>query len=167
MSPAAPPPGVPRRSVVNCRKPRHLTNIPARTNFGYGRTSDRLCGCHGNDPHHASQTAVRGTARTVFAEDRRIPHLQQFRTACSFVRGAPGRTLWTVRRGRYDSRECNAGLDVGAHRTRCATPAWTFVAAAHAATMAGLIPFFVDVDADTWAVDPEGIAASIAGAPAE
>ena len=51
--------------------------------------------------------------------------------------------------------------------TLCAIPAWTFVASAHAATMAGLIPYFVDVDADTWAVDPEGIAASIAGAPAE
>src|ERR1700730_4022064 len=28
----------------------------------------------------------------------------------------------------------------------CAIPAWTFAATAHAATLAGLIPYFVDVD---------------------
>jgi dTDP-4-amino-4,6-dideoxygalactose transaminase len=50
--------------------------------------------------------------------------------------------------------------------TLCAMPAWTFIASAHAATMAGLIPYFVDVDADTWAVDPEGVADAIAAAPA-
>lgn len=38
--------------------------------------------------------------------------------------------------------------------TLCAMPAWTFVASAHAATLAGLIPFFVDVDPDTWAIAP-------------
>jgi dTDP-4-amino-4,6-dideoxygalactose transaminase len=50
--------------------------------------------------------------------------------------------------------------------TLCAIPAWTFIASAHAATMAGLVPYFVDVDADSWAVDPEKIAGAIAGAPA-
>jgi dTDP-4-amino-4,6-dideoxygalactose transaminase len=49
----------------------------------------------------------------------------------------------------------------------CAIPAWTFVASAHAAAMAGLIPFFIDVDADTWALDPERIADVIASAPGE
>src|ERR1700675_4109710 len=29
--------------------------------------------------------------------------------------------------------------------TLCAIPAWTFVATAHAATMAGLVPYFIDV----------------------
>ena len=51
--------------------------------------------------------------------------------------------------------------------TFCAIPAWSFVASAHAAAMAGLIPYFVDVDADTWAIDPESIADVITGAPAE
>lgn len=56
----------------------------------------------------------------------------------------------------------------GARRgTLCAMPAWTFVASAHAATLAGLIPFFVDVDADTWATDPQCVADAIAGAPGE
>lgn len=51
--------------------------------------------------------------------------------------------------------------------TLCALPAWTFVASAHAAMMAGLIPFFVDVDPDTWALDPEKIGEAIVGAPAK
>src|SRR5689334_4622415 len=48
----------------------------------------------------------------------------------------------------------------------CAMPAWTFVASAHAAVMAGLIPYFVDVDAKTWALDPAAVGATIARAPA-
>lgn len=51
--------------------------------------------------------------------------------------------------------------------TLCMIPAWTFVASAHAAAIAGLIPFFVDVDADTWALDPERILDAIAAAPGE
>src|SRR6202521_16823 len=51
--------------------------------------------------------------------------------------------------------------------TLCAIPAWTFIASAHAAMMAGLIPYFVDVDENTWAVDPESITDVIARAPAE
>src|SRR5256885_1617894 len=39
--------------------------------------------------------------------------------------------------------------------TLCVMPAWTFVASAHAAVIAGLIPYFVDVDAATWALDVE------------
>jgi dTDP-4-amino-4,6-dideoxygalactose transaminase len=51
--------------------------------------------------------------------------------------------------------------------TLCAMPAWTFVASAHAALIAGLTPYFVDVDPDTWALDADRIAAAIADAPAE
>jgi dTDP-4-amino-4,6-dideoxygalactose transaminase len=50
--------------------------------------------------------------------------------------------------------------------TLCVMPAWTFVASAHAATMAGLTPYFIDVDKDSWALDPESIANAIAAAPA-
>ena len=49
--------------------------------------------------------------------------------------------------------------------TLCAIPAWTFIASAQSAVMAGLVPYFVDVDAETWAADPDTIAAMIAGAP--
>lgn len=50
--------------------------------------------------------------------------------------------------------------------TLCAMPAWTFVASAHAAGMAGLVPFFVDVDPETWAVDASKLLDEIARAPA-
>src|SRR3954454_6333087 len=33
--------------------------------------------------------------------------------------------------------------------TLCAMPAWTFIASAHAAVLAGLVPYFVDVDPKT------------------
>src|SRR6266404_3988864 len=49
--------------------------------------------------------------------------------------------------------------------TLCAMPAWTFIASAQSALMAGLIPYFVDVDIEAWAADPETIAAAIAEAP--
>ena len=47
----------------------------------------------------------------------------------------------------------------------CAIPAWTFAATAHAATFAGLIPYFIDVDPDTWALDPNAIVDEISRAP--
>ena len=50
--------------------------------------------------------------------------------------------------------------------TLCAMPAWTFVASAQAAVMAGLVPYFVDVDRDTWAVDPDKLSDALAQAPA-
>jgi dTDP-4-amino-4,6-dideoxygalactose transaminase len=50
--------------------------------------------------------------------------------------------------------------------TLCAMPAWTFIASAHAATMAGLIPYFVDVDRETWALDAQTVADLISDAPA-
>lgn len=39
-----------------------------------------------------------------------------------------------------------------------AIPAWTFVATAHAVTQAGLRPWFVDVDPDSWMMRPDAIA---------
>ena len=49
--------------------------------------------------------------------------------------------------------------------TLCAVPAWTFVATAHAVTQAGLIPWFVDVDVDTWMLDAEATRVALARAP--
>lgn len=51
--------------------------------------------------------------------------------------------------------------------TLCMMPAWTFVASAHAAVMAGFVPYFVDVSPLTWALDVEKIGDEIARAPAE
>lgn len=49
--------------------------------------------------------------------------------------------------------------------TLCAVPAWTFIATAHAVAQAGLVPWFVDVDADTWMLDAEATRAALARAP--
>ena len=47
----------------------------------------------------------------------------------------------------------------------CAMPSWTFAATAHAARVAGLEPFFVDVDRESWALRPEWVAAMLGTAP--
>jgi dTDP-4-amino-4,6-dideoxygalactose transaminase len=50
--------------------------------------------------------------------------------------------------------------------TLCVIPAWTFVASAHAAKLAGLTPYFIDVEKESWALDPQATVEAIAGAPA-
>jgi dTDP-4-amino-4,6-dideoxygalactose transaminase len=47
----------------------------------------------------------------------------------------------------------------------CAMPAWTFVASAHAALDAGLVPWFLDVDPATWMLDPDAVVGALARAP--
>ena len=49
----------------------------------------------------------------------------------------------------------------------CAVPSWTFVATVHAVLQAGLTPWFVDVDPETWMLDPVHLQSRLAGAPAE
>jgi dTDP-4-amino-4,6-dideoxygalactose transaminase len=49
----------------------------------------------------------------------------------------------------------------------CVMPSWTFVATAHAAIQAGLTPWFVDVDPDSWMLEPQSVRAVVAGAPGE
>jgi dTDP-4-amino-4,6-dideoxygalactose transaminase len=51
--------------------------------------------------------------------------------------------------------------------TLCVLPAWTFIASVQAAMMAGLTPFFVDVDARTWALEPAATRDAVSSAPAE
>lgn len=51
--------------------------------------------------------------------------------------------------------------------TLCVLPAWTFVASPQAVCRAGLVPYFIDVDPATWALDPSVIHASLRDAPAE
>ena len=48
----------------------------------------------------------------------------------------------------------------------CAMPAWTFVASAQAAVLAGLVPYFVDVDPETWALDATTMRDEVKRAPA-
>lgn len=51
-----------------------------------------------------------------------------------------------------------------AGRPLCLMPSWTFVATAHAAERAGLQPFFLDVDPQTWALTPNIVRAAPWGA---
>ena len=51
--------------------------------------------------------------------------------------------------------------------TLCVIPAWTFVASPQAAMLAGLVPYFVDVDPRTWALEPDAVDDIIASAPGE
>jgi dTDP-4-amino-4,6-dideoxygalactose transaminase len=44
-------------------------------------------------------------------------------------------------------------------------PAWTFVATAHAAVSAGLVPYFLDVEPSTWTLDPCALSKEIGRAP--
>jgi dTDP-4-amino-4,6-dideoxygalactose transaminase len=45
--------------------------------------------------------------------------------------------------------------------TLCLMPAWTFAASGHAAVAAGLLPHFLDVDADDWCLQPETVFAAV------
>ncbi|MBR45936.1 MAG: hypothetical protein CMM31_05565, partial [Rhodospirillaceae bacterium] len=49
--------------------------------------------------------------------------------------------------------------------TLCMMPAWTFSGRAHAAREAGLIPYFVDVSPESWALSPEISGAALREAP--
>jgi dTDP-4-amino-4,6-dideoxygalactose transaminase len=46
-----------------------------------------------------------------------------------------------------------------------ALPAYTFVATAHAVIAAGLVPWFLDVEAGDWMLSPETVSAALASAP--
>jgi dTDP-4-amino-4,6-dideoxygalactose transaminase len=48
----------------------------------------------------------------------------------------------------------------------CAIPAWTFVASVHAALIAGLVPYFIEVEVETGALDAEKLVDALAQAPA-
>ena len=56
------------------------------------------------------------------------------------------------------------GIEPG-DKTLCLMPSWTFIATACAAWQAGMIPYFVDVDPRTWALDPDAVISEIIGAP--
>lgn len=45
--------------------------------------------------------------------------------------------------------------------TFCVMPSWTFAATAAAAIEAGLIPYFVDIDAASWCLEPEAVIAQL------
>jgi dTDP-4-amino-4,6-dideoxygalactose transaminase len=47
----------------------------------------------------------------------------------------------------------------------CLVPSWTFTATPHAARAAGLIPWFIDVDRRTWALNPDHVTETLKRMP--
>jgi dTDP-4-amino-4,6-dideoxygalactose transaminase len=80
--------------------------------------------------------------------------------------GVPDQSVTTVANGTL-----GLALALAAQEARpgtlCVVPAWTFIASAQAAILAGLVPFFVDVDPLTWALDPYAVTDIIEHAPGE
>jgi len=78
--------------------------------------------------------------------------------------GAQSRSVVTVANGTLGLTL--ALLAQGARSgTLCMMPAWTFVASPHAAQLAGLVPFFVDVELTSWALDPQEARRALSMAP--
>lgn len=47
----------------------------------------------------------------------------------------------------------------------CIVPSWTFAASGHAILLAGLLPWMVDVDRETWALEADAVRALLTAAP--
>ena len=80
--------------------------------------------------------------------------------------GAPGPSVATVANGTLGLTLALSGLGAKPG-TLCVMPAWTFVASPQAATFAGLVPYFVDVDPETCALEPAAMDRILATAPGE
>jgi dTDP-4-amino-4,6-dideoxygalactose transaminase len=78
--------------------------------------------------------------------------------------GVPGPSVVTVANGTLGLALALMAQDAPAG-SLCAIPAWTFVASAQAALLAGLVPYFVDVDPETGALDAGTITAALSQAP--
>jgi dTDP-4-amino-4,6-dideoxygalactose transaminase len=80
--------------------------------------------------------------------------------------GVPDDAVTTVANGTLGLALALSAQDPRAG-TLCVMPAWTFIASAQAAALAGLVPYFVDVDPLTWALDARAVNDIIERAPGE
>ncbi|NDF12332.1 MAG: aminotransferase class I/II-fold pyridoxal phosphate-dependent enzyme, partial [Proteobacteria bacterium] len=51
--------------------------------------------------------------------------------------------------------------------TFCVLPSWTFVATPAAAAATGFVPYFMDVDAETWALEPDAVRKQLKNIPGQ
>ncbi|MBO89475.1 MAG: DegT/DnrJ/EryC1/StrS aminotransferase [Rickettsiales bacterium] len=101
-----------------------------------------------------------------------FPYLEEIDRNRRYSNFGPMERLFEARlAGHFDLAEhqavcvsnCTLGLEVSLRMTArypsgyCLMPSFTFVATAHAAVSAGFEPYFLDVDPNTWALDPEAI----------
>jgi len=94
------------------------------------------------------------------------PLVSSFEERLAARYGLPSGTVTTVANGTWGLALALAAQGARAG-TLCLMPAWTFVASAHAAVNAGLIPYFIDVEPETWALDPATVLEAVRDAPAE
>jgi dTDP-4-amino-4,6-dideoxygalactose transaminase len=92
------------------------------------------------------------------------PLLTEFEARLA-ARFEPRTQIVTCANGTQGLELCLRALQL-APGSLCAIPAYTFVATAHAVIAAGLTPYFLDVDAETWTLQPQTVRAALAGAPA-
>ena len=78
--------------------------------------------------------------------------------------GAGGDTVLPVANGTLGLVTALLAAGVAAGQ-RCLLPAWTFVASGHAVRAAGLEPWFVDVDEQSWALTPDLARRQLAAVP--
>jgi dTDP-4-amino-4,6-dideoxygalactose transaminase len=94
------------------------------------------------------------------------PHACEFEERLALRYGLADETVTTVANGTLGLALALMAQDAPS-RSLCAMPGWTFAASVNAAVLAGMTPFFVDVDPSTWALDPPAIEQEIARAPAK
>jgi dTDP-4-amino-4,6-dideoxygalactose transaminase len=94
------------------------------------------------------------------------PLSAQFESRLAAHFGVPAQAVTTVVNGTLGLALALASQGARSG-TLCVIPAWAFIASAQAAAAAGLVPFFVDVDPLTWALDPQAITDIIGRAPGE
>lgn len=92
------------------------------------------------------------------------PLLRRFEGRLATHFGVPDDCVVCVTNGTTALTLALRALDAPAG-TLCLVPAWTFVATAHAVTAAGLVPYFVDIDPETWAMEPAIAADALRRAP--
>ena len=92
------------------------------------------------------------------------PLLTEFEARLT-ARFGPGTQIVTCANGTQALSLCLQALQLPAG-SLVAMPAYTFVATAHAVIAAGLTPYFLDVDAETWTLQAQTVRDARAGAPA-
>ncbi len=104
---------------------------------------------------------------------RRIDEAQWYSNSGPLVRELEGRLARHSGTGAEVATVSNATIGLAlalmAHDlpagTYCIVPAWTFAATAHAVTLAGLVPWIVDVDRESWALRANHVKALLKEAP--
>lgn len=99
----------------------------------------------------------------VGAVERRLAERYGIDPACvtTVASATAGLTAALLAETRARRRNVNDGA------AYCLLPAWTFVATLHAVLAAGLEPYLLDVDEDSWALTPQAVESALERVPGE